>query len=542
MATQDVRYIVSVDDAGALRKLQDLGFSMKELKDNTSKADTVFRNLFQTFTLGNIAANAITRLMGSAKGFVESAIQGAIEEEQSQNRLKTALEMTGRARNGGVQSMLDFAEEQSKLTTYTHEEIEATETLLAQLTHLNNAGIRQMTKGVMGLAAVLGPGEGLEGATRMVQRAMEGQTTGLRRAGIIIDETLPKGQQLVEIQRRLLELYPRATAELETMGGKVTQTAKAWGEFKDALGKAVLEAVHAKEILPFLTKQIDNIDQLNEAYRRVYAGLFNPEGASQKNFEGSVRSLAAAFVSEVRPAIAGTTGVMLEFKKVVFDADKVVTDFYNSLGNLSAVDLMDINEVSPGDVVDKLFPPEVTTELPDFLKELMPNFTASVRKETKKEHDYFAGLYNDIARGFGNAFEQLRFSLRGFGDFFIAIWENIKRAFFRIIGEIVAEWIMKTSIMRAVTGFFGHIFGVALPLIALQKGFQGVVSKPTAFLAGEAGPEYVDVRPMRGGGTRGGGSVTNNFYINALDGASVDRVVRQQVVPVLKEVYAHGGL
>jgi hypothetical protein len=59
--------------------------------------------------------------------------------------------------------------------------------------------------------------------------------------------------------------------------------------------------------------------------------------------------------------------------------------------------------------------------------------------------------------------------------------------------------------------------------IGAAKGFEGWISKPTRFLVGEAGPEYVSVKPKNkigstGTGTKGGNvQVEQNIYINGVN-------------------------
>ncbi len=203
----DVKYLIQVDAAAAVTSIQKLDAAWdglnkkgKETKEVAGEAATALGNLAKEFTIGALAARGIEGALGGLKNLFGSAVKGAIDEEASQHRLVTALEMTGRARQGGIRDLLNFAEGQAKVTVYTHEQIEATATMLAQLTKLDRDGIKATTKGIIGLASVMGPDEGgLEGATRMVVRALEGNMQGLRRVGISIDETLPKGQQLIEL-------------------------------------------------------------------------------------------------------------------------------------------------------------------------------------------------------------------------------------------------------------------------------------------------------------------------------------------------------
>lgn len=252
----DVKYMVTVDATGAVKEIQTLDAAWDKVKKTAPETTGVMGQLGNAlksvagqFTIATLAAKAIEGTIAGVKNFFKSSIEGAMADEASQFRLRTALEMTGRARQGGVKDLEDFAQSQAKATLYTDEEIRSTMTLLAQLTDLDTEGIKKATKGIIGLAAVLGPDEGgLGGATMRVTRAIEGNATGLKRVGIEIDTTLPKGQQLIQLQERLAELYPRATAELETTLGSVKQAAKEWDEFKEKIGGVIRESLPIKEM------------------------------------------------------------------------------------------------------------------------------------------------------------------------------------------------------------------------------------------------------------------------------------------------------
>ncbi len=267
MAGGDVRYTVSVDDKGFAQKIESFDKALENLERITREADAsakTFGNdlvskLIPAFTAADLAAGVLRKTYGALKNMVLDGIQGALKEEQSELRLKVALESMGKARNGAVANMLSFAQQQSRVTLYTQEEVRAAAALLAQLTRLDADGIKAILPGIEGLASTLGPGEGgLHGATMMVVRAVEGNTTGLQRAGVVIDDTIPKGERLAEIQRRLAELFPRATAETETTAGAIKQAGKAYDDFREKLGKVLIESFGFKVIAEGVTKALDD--------------------------------------------------------------------------------------------------------------------------------------------------------------------------------------------------------------------------------------------------------------------------------------------
>ena len=73
--------------------------------------------------------------------------------------------------------------------------------------------------------------------------------------------------------------------------------------------------------------------------------------------------------------------------------------------------------------------------------------------------------------------------------------------------------------------------------IAAANGYSGMVSEPTLFLAGEAGPEMVDITPssrMSGGFSGSGGSNFHfNFSVNTIDEQGVRSFIEQDAKPFI---------
>jgi hypothetical protein len=68
---------------------------------------------------------------------------------------------------------------------------------------------------------------------------------------------------------------------------------------------------------------------------------------------------------------------------------------------------------------------------------------AAAEPAVTETRDYFAGLFNDIAMGFGNTIQSWLSGALTFKGFMLGLWGDIKNAFFRMIGEMIAEWTLK---------------------------------------------------------------------------------------------------
>jgi hypothetical protein len=231
-----------MDASGALRSIKDLDGAINQAAGTTAKAGASggpFSSLFSQFTAGVLVASALQKGIAFLKDTVSDAIKGAIEEEKAENSLRAALEITGRTVQGNIQHYMAFAMAQMKVTTYTHEEVRASQALLLQLTSLNQNGIDRATRGAMGLASTMGMD--LHSATMMVTKAMEGNYTELGRVGIRVSENMTAEQKMASILDQTEKLYGRATAEAETFGGSLKALVTNWHEIKEAAGAAIIQ-------------------------------------------------------------------------------------------------------------------------------------------------------------------------------------------------------------------------------------------------------------------------------------------------------------
>ena len=77
-------------------------------------------------------------------------------------------------------------------------------------------------------------------------------------------------------------------------------------------------------------------------------------------------------------------------------------------------------------------------------------------------------------------------------------------------------------------------------MFAAQHGYSGMVSQPTLFLAGEAGPEMVDITPtgrMSGGFQGSGGQNFHfNFAVNTIDEQGVKAFIEEDARPFIVQM------
>ena len=71
---------------------------------------------------------------------------------------------------------------------------------------------------------------------------------------------------------------------------------------------------------------------------------------------------------------------------------------------------------------------------------------------------------------------------------------------------------------------------------AAAEGMNEIVTEPTLILAGEAGPEYVDIEPTVNEGAGRGGGVNITFSGNVLS----REFIEDEAIPLIKEAVRRG--
>lgn len=103
---------------------------------------------------------------------------------------------------------------------------------------------------------------------------------------------------------------------------------------------------------------------------------------------------------------------------------------------------------------------------------------AAAEPAVTETRDYFAGLFNDIAMGFGNTIQSWLSGALTFKDFMLGLWGDIKNAFFRMIGEMIARWVVN---------FIGSLVSsAATGAVSIAASLGGAIASLGAMAAGIA--------------------------------------------------------
>ena len=110
-----------------------------------------------------------------------------------------------------------------------------------------------------------------------------------------------------------------------------------------------------------------------------------------------------------------------------------------------------------------------------------------------------------------------------------------------IVDGLGSVW---TTLGQAWGNFVGFIYGLGNIFNPNEaaSGFDGMVNRPTLFMAGEAGSEHVKVTPKGQQSSSGGGAITVNVNIDNMSGDSNDlNKLRSTILEVMQTVNVNRG-
>jgi len=522
----DIRYIITVDDKGTpvVKKFEG---EVGKLAETTSKRATpAFAGLWKQIAVGVISVAAVSKAFRAMKDFMGDSVKAAAAQELAERNLADALSVTGRNVDALMPRFKNFANAIQDQTIYTDDAALSAMSLMAQLTDLDAEGLQQATRGAAGLASVFKVD--LQSAATLVAKGLAGNVGALSRYGIQVDKNLSMEEKRVEILRQLSLMYERAKGETNTFAGALTQLKNQWGEVQETVGNAIVKNQAFRDAIKDLTEKVRNlaqsedfklwlsiiIDGLMKAVEWVgkfakgckdlMDWLANVKGkndefaASQKTLIEHLQAAAEKGVPSaikalermkiIDEATARQTG---ELGKAVEGAGNKTGDFGNSIKTtvtiidtaLPKMTAMRYAMLNYAETITETAIP-AARDLGRAWADISGEMPEETRTATEKTKNYFDGLYNDIAQGFANTIESWLSGARTVKDFMLSLWNDIKSAFFRMVGEMVAETVVD-SFKNFFMGIAKHAkTGSEAITNTLGKSIEGIGAGIEALLTG----------------------------------------------------------
>jgi len=238
----------AVKDINAIKsKLSGVQSSSKKTQDSFTSFTGSLKKLGLT-----IAATFGAREIGR---FFTSSLKGVIELEAAQNRLRKILITTGGATNSQVDLLLKQADALEKVGVVSKENIIVAQSQLATF-DLTSDTIKKLTPAILdyvtaekGAAA---SAEDFKSMTNGLAQALQGNFASLTKTGFVLDEATKKqiktgteAERVTAIIDVLNSTYKGFNQSLlDTPEGKIIKIKQAFGDLKEEVGFALLDAVN----------------------------------------------------------------------------------------------------------------------------------------------------------------------------------------------------------------------------------------------------------------------------------------------------------
>lgn len=192
---------------------------------------------------------------------IKKSTEAYIEQEDAVVRLNYALGLQGSSAERVSGQLVSLSKEFQNTTRYSDEMALQIMDKLVTLGNVMPNELEKVTKAVLDFASTTRR-DPVDAADLFV-KASNGISTGLRRAGIIIDEATPKTKLLAEAIRYVNEnMGGRAQNDIKTYGGSIAQLNNSISELRESTGKLIITGLD----LPYLATFYKNLfNEINQA-------------------------------------------------------------------------------------------------------------------------------------------------------------------------------------------------------------------------------------------------------------------------------------
>lgn len=427
--------------------------------------------------------------------------------------------------------------------------------------------------GVMDLAR--GANISMDQATTMVANGLAGKTAAFSKYGIEIQ----KGADATEILGAIQATYGgQAEAYGNTFAGAQDKMGIALGNLKETIGAAVLPALTslistfanlATEAMPYVEQAVGYLSDTISAVMPVIVSVIQSAvGIVKPILEAFFKFLqdpGAAMFEYLKNAI---TVIMPIIRDAVTNAVGAITSFWQSNGDTIKATVSGTFETAKS-VVQTVMPiiqgviATVTAAIQGDWGKVWENVKTALSDAWTAIKSVAASAVSALAGILANAWNSIWTKLNTDWNTITTSLRNTLNSWVGIFTKPVADiWDNLFGPEGAFTKMrdkLGKIFeGVHIPLphftvkymnvagLQVPSGFDvqwygkglenAVFTRPTLIGVGEAGAERVNVTPLGGGRSRGGGGMTLVFNYQPMMSMADEREAYTKLAPVLREV------
>lgn len=246
MSEKELAIKLILDDKQAISGLNSAMRKFEgETRSATDSANLAWTGLASKFFLAQQALGPVIDLMGRA-------VRAAAEDEDAVARLNIALENQGITSREVSERYQEMANSLQRSTRFSDDAILEVQQTLVTFGNVGPAAMERVTKATLDLAAA--KKIDLRAATDLLAKAAMGETGSLSRYGIIIDQTIPKGERFAEVLRLIEQRAGGFSEKTDTFADKQAKLGNAIGAVVEELGKFITQSPAVKGALDGMTE------------------------------------------------------------------------------------------------------------------------------------------------------------------------------------------------------------------------------------------------------------------------------------------------
>jgi len=222
------------------REINKLERELKLLNGSADKGHPIFSRFTKGIAIGTIAANAAMQAFAALTRFVKGTFQAALESEKVWNDVSASLMRHATSVDVNVGAVKAFAAQMQTLTGIS-DELVGTAFQRLHDSNISVADSMDLTRSAMDMAAA--KGMDVVEVANLMGKSINSSTNALARYGIQIDKSLPKQEQMRQLQEKINEMFGgAAAARMLTTAGKLELLKQRMGDLQEAIGGVIIQS------------------------------------------------------------------------------------------------------------------------------------------------------------------------------------------------------------------------------------------------------------------------------------------------------------
>jgi len=243
-----------------------------------------------------------TRAFGALfKTMITDGVSAAQVQEDSIQRLNTALAQSGQFSEESSRSMQEYASALQQTTKFGDEAILSSAALLQSLGQLDEAGLKQATTAAVDMSAALGID--LKAAITLVGKAAAGEVSSFSRYGVSIKKGADNAETLDNTLRALnTQFGGAAAAQINTFSGATQQASNSFGDMTEEIG--------------FMITQNPAVIAAVKASTQIFGDLGKEISENREEIQAFVTKGLLLMLDAIPLAVDGLNGLMNSFTRM----------------------------------------------------------------------------------------------------------------------------------------------------------------------------------------------------------------------------------